>query len=46
VKKQDSSVKRTPVSVADFFGGGSVKRTERPTVVSKRKLVNVVNSYK
>ncbi|XP_076082907.1 replication factor C subunit 1-like [Mytilus galloprovincialis] len=38
VKKQDSNVKRTPVSVLDFFGGGSVKRTERPTVVSKRKL--------
>ncbi|CAG2189162.1 RFC1 [Mytilus edulis] len=38
VKKQDSNVKRTPVSVSDFFGGGSVKRTERPTVVSKRKL--------
>ena len=46
VKKQDSNVKRTPVSVADFFGGGSVKRTERTTVVSKRKLVNVVSSYK
>lgn len=39
VKKEDSEVKKTPISAMDFFGGGSVKRKERPIVSSKRKLV-------
>lgn len=39
-KKVEDQTKRTPVSAADFFGSGSVKRVDRKPA-SKRKLVSL-----
>ncbi|KAJ8321817.1 hypothetical protein KUTeg_000288 [Tegillarca granosa] len=41
LKKTPGSEKKKEVSVSDFFGSGSVKRTERSTVATKRKLDDI-----
>lgn len=44
--KDTSKDTKTPVSVSDFFGGSSsVKRSDRKTIASKRKLVHVTKSF-